>query len=149
MLKMINWKWKIAKKKFTSKEWEDEVNRKDILSNTINHTLLSFVRKIKKVIQVTERNARMKWIEGISYRTSISRTSWGWAVPSSGQVKVCRGTIPGWLELGRLSSARVGSARLTCDYKAISVQLQLQLPTGTELSNKKLLFRRKFKNENW
>ena len=29
--------------------------------------------------------------------------------------------------------ARVGSARLTCDYNAISVQLQLQLPTGTEL----------------
>ena len=28
-----------------------------------------------------------------------------------------------------------GSARLTCDYKAISVQLQLQLPTGTELGN--------------
>ena len=35
------------------------------------------------------------------------------------------GTIP----------ARVGSARLTCDYNAISVQLQLQLPTGTELGN--------------
>ena len=35
------------------------------------------------------------------------------------------GTIPG----------RVGSARLTCDYNAISVQLQLQLPTGTELGN--------------
>ena len=34
------------------------------------------------------------------------------------------GTIP----------ARVGSARLTC-YNAISVQLQLQLPTGTELGN--------------
>ena len=27
----------------------------------------------------------------------------------------------------------LGSARLTCDYNAISVQLQLQLPTGTEL----------------
>ena len=36
---------------------------------------------------------------------------------------------------GRLGSARVGSGRLTCDYKAISVQLQLQLPTGTELGN--------------
>ena len=35
------------------------------------------------------------------------------------------GTIPG----------RVGSGRLTCDYSAISVQLQLQLPTGTELGN--------------
>ena len=35
------------------------------------------------------------------------------------------GTIP----------ARVGSARLTFDYNAISVQLQLQLPTGTELGN--------------
>ena len=33
------------------------------------------------------------------------------------------GTIP----------ARGGLARLTCDYKVISVQLQLQLPTGTEL----------------
>ena len=32
-------------------------------------------------------------------------------------------------------SARHGSAWLTCDYKAISVQLQLQLPTGTELGN--------------
>ena len=40
------------------------------------------------------------------------------------------GTIP-----GRVGSGRVGSARLTCDYKAISVQLQLQLPTGTELGN--------------
>ena len=38
------------------------------------------------------------------------------------------GTIP-----ARLGSGRVGSGRLTCDYKAISVQLQLQLPTGTEL----------------
>ena len=37
------------------------------------------------------------------------------------------GTIP----------ARVGSGRLTCDYNAISVQLQLQLPTGTELGNLK------------
>ena len=37
--------------------------------------------------------------------------------------------------LGRLGSAQVGSARLTCDYNAISVQLQLQLPTGTELAN--------------
>ena len=35
------------------------------------------------------------------------------------------GTIP----------ARVGSAQLICDFKAISVQLQLQLPTGTELGN--------------
>ena len=35
-------------------------------------------------------------------------------------------TIPG----------RVGSGRLTCDYNAISVQLQLQLPTGTELGNR-------------
>ena len=38
------------------------------------------------------------------------------------------GTIP-----VRFGSARFGSARLTCDYKAISVQLQL--PTGTELGN--------------
>ena len=37
-------------------------------------------------------------------------------------------------------SGWVGSARLTCDYKAISVQLQLQLPTGTELGNKKVAF---------
>ena len=35
------------------------------------------------------------------------------------------GTIPSW----------VGSGLLTCDYNAISVQLQLQLPTGTELGN--------------
>ena len=32
-----------------------------------------------------------------------------------------------------------GSARLTSDNNAISVQLQLQLPTGTELGNKKKL----------
>ena len=32
-------------------------------------------------------------------------------------------------------SGWLGSAWLTCDYKAISVQLQLQLPTGTELGN--------------
>ena len=32
-------------------------------------------------------------------------------------------------------SARLGSGRLTCDYNAISVQLQLQLPTGTELDH--------------
>ena len=30
-------------------------------------------------------------------------------------------------------SGWLGSAWLTCDYKAISVQLRLQLPTGTEL----------------
>ena len=35
-------------------------------------------------------------------------------------------------------SGWVGSARLTCDYKAISVQLQLQLSTGTELGNMSL-----------
>ena len=29
----------------------------------------------------------------------------------------------------------IWSARLTCDYNAISVQLQLQLPTGTQLGN--------------
>ena len=40
------------------------------------------------------------------------------------------GTIPGRVGLGRF-----GSVRLTCDYKAISVQLQLPLPTGTELGN--------------
>ena len=48
------------------------------------------------------------------------------------------GTIP-----GRVGSGRLGSVRLTCDYKAISVQLQLQLPTGTELGNEK----QKMKNE--
>ena len=32
----------------------------------------------------------------------------------------------------------IWSARLTSDYKAISVQLQLQLPTGTELGNEHL-----------
>ena len=34
----------------------------------------------------------------------------------------------------------VWSARLTSDYKAISVQLQLQLPTGTELGNSTVYF---------
>ena len=37
-------------------------------------------------------------------------------------------------------SARLGSGRLTCDYNAISVQLQLQLPAGTELGNRFGLF---------
>ena len=37
------------------------------------------------------------------------------------------------MKLFRLGSGRLGSGRLTCDYNAISVQLQLQLPTGTEL----------------
>ena len=32
----------------------------------------------------------------------------------------------------------IWSARLTSDYNAISVQLQLQLPTGTELCNKNM-----------
>ena len=40
------------------------------------------------------------------------------------------GTIPG----------RVGWGRSNSDYKAISVQLQLQLPAGTELGNSKLDF---------
>ena len=31
-----------------------------------------------------------------------------------------------------------GPARLTCDYNAISVQLQPQLPSGTELGNDKM-----------
>ena len=35
-----------------------------------------------------------------------------------------------------LGQARVRSAQLTSDNNAISVQLQLQLPTGTELGNK-------------
>ena len=39
-------------------------------------------------------------------------------------------TIPGW----------VGSGRLTYDYNAISVQLQLELPTGTELGNIQINF---------
>ena len=37
--------------------------------------------------------------------------------------------------LGRVGSGGVGSVRSNRDYKAISVQLQLQLPTGTELGN--------------
>ena len=45
---------------------------------------------------------------------------------AKGSILLHMGTIPG----------RLGSVRLTCDYKAISVQLQLQLPTGTELGNK-------------
>ena len=47
-------------------------------------------------------------------------------------------TIP-----GRVGSGRVGWVQ--SDYKAISVQLQLQLPTGTELGNTdvvKLLWRK-------
>ena len=36
---------------------------------------------------------------------------------------------------GGVGSVRSGPVRLTCDYKAISVQLQLQLPAGTELYN--------------
>ena len=38
-------------------------------------------------------------------------------------------TIPAWVGLGRL----------TCDYNAISVQLQLQLPTGIELGKNNLI----------
>ena len=53
---------------------------------------------------------------------------------AKGSIGQHMGTIP-----GRVGSDRVGSVRLTCDYKAISVQLQLQLPIGTELG-KKLLF---------
>ena len=45
---------------------------------------------------------------------------------AKGSIVQHMGTIP----------AQVGSGRLTCDYKAISVQLQLQLPTGTELGKK-------------
>ena len=37
--------------------------------------------------------------------------------------------------LFRVGSGRVGSGRSNSDYKAISVQLQLQLPAGTELGN--------------
>ena len=40
------------------------------------------------------------------------------------------GTIP-----GRVGSVGVGSVGSNSDYKAISVQLQLQLPAGTELGN--------------
>ena len=50
---------------------------------------------------------------------------------ANGSLVQHKGTIP-----GRVGSARVGSARLTCDYNAISVQLQLKLPTGTELGKK-------------
>ena len=42
---------------------------------------------------------------------------------ANGSIVQHMGTILGW----------VGSGQLTCDYNAISVQLQLQLPTGTEL----------------
>ena len=49
---------------------------------------------------------------------------------ANGSLVQHKGTIP-----ARLGSARLGSGRLTCDYNAISVQLQLQLPTGTELGN--------------
>ena len=55
---------------------------------------------------------------------------------ANGSLVQHKGTIP-----GRLGSARFGSARLTCDYNAISVQLQLQLPTGTELGKNMLLTR--------
>ena len=46
---------------------------------------------------------------------------------ANGRLLQHMGTIPGW----------VGSGRLACDYNAISVQLLLQLPTGTELDNDK------------
>ena len=49
-------------------------------------------------------------------------------------IKVAKGTIG--QHIGTIPG-RLGSGRLTCDYKAISVQLQLQLPTGTELGKKK------------
>ena len=49
---------------------------------------------------------------------------------ANGSIMQHMGTIP-----GRFGSAQVALARLTCDYNAISVQLQLQLPTGTELGN--------------
>ena len=39
------------------------------------------------------------------------------------------------MELFRVGSGRVGWGRSNSDYKAISVQLQLQLPAGTELGN--------------
>ena len=39
------------------------------------------------------------------------------------------------LHLGTIPSG-VGWGRSNTDYKAISVQLQMQLPTGTELGNK-------------
>ena len=45
---------------------------------------------------------------------------------ANGSIVQYIGTIP----------VRSTLARLTCDYNAISVQLQLQLPTGTELGNK-------------
>ena len=47
-------------------------------------------------------------------------------------IKVANGTKGQHLET---IPARSGLAWLTCDYKAISVQLQLQLPIGTELGN--------------
>ena len=53
-------------------------------------------------------------------------------------------TIP-----GRLGSGRLGSGRLTCDYNAISVQLQLQLPTGTELGNRRNIILEISKVRDW
>ena len=44
------------------------------------------------------------------------------------------GTIPAW----------VGPVRSNSDYKAISVQLQLQLPTGTELGNYNFVYSFRF-----
>ena len=49
--------------------------------------------------------------------------------------KSCKG------KLSAASGTYSGSARLTFDYNAISVQLQLQLPTGTELGKNMLLTR--------
>ena len=49
---------------------------------------------------------------------------------SKASLELHLGTIP-----GRVGSARVGSGRSNSYYKAISVQLQLQLPAGTELGN--------------
>ena len=50
---------------------------------------------------------------------------------ANGSLVQHKGTIP-----ALVISGWVGSGRLTCDYNAISVQLQLQLPTGTELGKK-------------
>ena len=48
-------------------------------------------------------------------------------------IKVANGSIV--QHMGTILG-RVGPVRLTCDYNVISVQLQLQLPTGTELGKK-------------
>ena len=50
-------------------------------------------------------------------------------------LKVTKGSLVLHLGTIPIGSVRVGPGRSNSDYKAISVQLHLQLPAGTELGN--------------